>query len=230
MDASATDQDQLSASRAVGARQLLGLAAYEALRAFEEMAANGAKAPVLEVRVELAKLAAGQLVRFNQVTAELASRTPEVVPAMAPYQDALEAFHTAVEPTDWPEAMLKTSLTAGLISDLADRIAPHIGEQLDGVLGWGAVNPRTADFAAAIVEQWIEEHPDDSGRLALMGRRLAGEMVSQAQRLFTRDADLAALVTGTTTADGSDLEAVSQLLESMVDANTRRLRGMGLGM
>ncbi len=206
------------------------MAAYEALRAFEEMAATGANAPVLGIRVELAKLAAGQLVRFNQVTAELASRTPDVVTAMAPYQDALEAFHDAIVPTDWPEAMMKTSLTAGLISDLADRMAPYIGEQLNGLLGWGAVNPRTADFAAAMVEQWLEGHPADAGRLALLGRRLAGEMVSQAQRLFTRDADLAALVTGTKAADGSDLEAVGHLLESMVDANTRRLRGMGLGM
>lgn len=208
--------------------QLLGLAAYESLRTFEVLASQGGHAPGLKERTSLGGFAAAEYERFQHLSAELEAHGLDVVEAMLPYQDAIDSYYSAVATNDWPEAMLKVCLTAGLTAEFGRGAGPHLGVETVRLLGHGDVAGRTGDYAADQVEDWLAGHPDDTGRLVLLGRRISSEVVSQAQRVATRDADLGALVTGSSVADGSDLEAVAHLLERLVDANMRRLHELGL--
>ena len=71
-----------------------------------------------------------------------------------------------------------------------------------------------------------------AGRLALWGRRLMGEMLSQAQRTAAeRDALSNLLVGGIgggTTLPGFDLAEIGRMFARLTEEHTRRMRALGL--
>jgi len=62
-----------------------------------------------------------------------------------------------------------------------------------------------ADFAVRHIRQAIEDDPKLSGRLALWGRRLMGEALTQAQRVAAERDALTALLAGGIDRPGLDL-------------------------
>ena len=74
----------------------------------------------------------------------------------------------------------------------------------------------------------IENDPKVGGRLALWGRRLVGEALSQAQRVAADRDALTSLLTGTVDRPGLDLAAVSRMFSRLVENHTRRMATLGL--
>jgi hypothetical protein len=81
-----------------------------------------------------------------------------------------------------------------------------------------------AEFAVREVEAAVAEQPAVAGRLALWGRRLVGEAISQTQHVLAdRDSLMRLLVEGT-----GDLSGVAALIKRITDRHEERMRQLGL--
>ena len=69
----------------------------------------------------------------------------------------------------------------------------------------------------------IEADPRLAGRLALWGRRLVGEALSQAQRVAAERDALAALLVGGMSHRGADLAEVGRMFARLTENHTRRM-------
>ena len=78
------------------------------------------------------------------------------------------------------------------------------------------------------VRAGIEADPRVAGRLALWGRRLVGEALSQAQRVAADREALTSLLTGTVDRPGLDLAAVSRMFSRLIENHTRRMTRLSL--
>ena len=67
-----------------------------------------------------------------------------------------------------------------------------------------------------------------AGRLALWGRRLVGEALSQAQRVAAERDALAALIIGGVDRPGADLAEIGRMLARLTDNHSRRMADLGL--
>jgi len=85
-----------------------------------------------------------------------------------------------------------------------------------------------ADFVVERVRAAIAADPRVAGRLALWGRRLVGEALSQAQRVAANRDALTHLLTGTVDRPGMDLAAISRMFSRLVENHTRRMANLGL--
>lgn len=83
-------------------------------------------------------------------------------------------------------------------------------------------------FVVDRVRRAIEVDPKVAGRLALWGRRLVGEALSQAQRVAADRDALTSLLTGTVDRPGMDLAAISRMFTRLVEAHTERMAILGL--
>src|SRR5215218_9565248 len=67
-----------------------------------------------------------------------------------------------------------------------------------------------------------------AGRLALWGRRLVGEALTQAQRVAASRDALSSLLTGTVDRPGLDLAAISRMFTRLIENHARRMSTLGL--
>jgi len=85
--------------------------------------------------------------------------------------------------------------------------------------------------AAYVIERVraaIETDRKVAGRLALWGRRLVGEALSQAQRVAADRDALTSLLTGTVDRPGMDLASMSRMFTRLVENHTGRMTRLGL--
>jgi hypothetical protein len=83
----------------------------------------------------------------------------------------------------------------------------------------------------ATVREAIAADPRVGGRLALWGRRLMGEMLSQAQRTAAERDALSNLLVGGIGEGGMpgfDLAEVGRMFARLTEEHTRRMRALGL--
>ena len=66
------------------------------------------------------------------------------------------------------------------------------------------------------------------GRLALWGRRLVGEMLTEAQRIGVEREGLTSLLVGGVDGVGADLAEFGRMLARITDEHTRRMERLGL--
>ncbi|MEU7571405.1 ferritin-like fold-containing protein [Micromonospora sp. NPDC049240] len=206
-------------SAAVG---LFGLVAYGELLAFDRLAADARLAPDLRRRAALSEMAAGEMAHYRWLTDRLTALgvTPEE--AMAPYVEALRAYHDSTEPRDWAEAVTKAyvgdAITDDFLRGTADGLAGPDRALLLDVLH----DSRYAEFAATEIRAAIEADPRAAGRLSMWARRLLGEALSQAGRVAAADRGALAALLGRA---GDDVPAV---LRRLTEAHATRMSAVGL--
>jgi hypothetical protein len=74
----------------------------------------------------------------------------------------------------------------------------------------------------------INDDPRNGGRLALWGRRLVGEALSQAQRVAAERDALSTLLVGGVERPGADLAEIGRMLARLTDNHARRMAALGL--
>lgn len=205
---------------------LLGAIAYGEISAFERLAEDSKLAPTLEDKVALASLAASQLGQVGQLSDRLTALGADPFEAMAPFRRPIDDFHRHTAPADWYEGLVKAYVGDGLAHDFYREIAAHLDPDTRELVIATIGDSGEADFVIGRVVAAFQTEPRLAGRLALWGRRLMGEALTQAQRVVAERDALAALLAGGR--PGLDLVAIGQMFARMTQRHAERMTALGL--
>jgi hypothetical protein len=203
---------------------LLGVLAYAELTAFDRLAEDARLAPTLSGRAALARMAAAEIGHHVRLTDRLSELGVNPSNAMAPFVRALDTFHESTRPSTWLEGLVKAYVGDGLATDFYREIAGFLPDPDQALVLDVLADTGHADFAVREVRAAIAANRKVAGRLALWGRRLVGEAITQSQAVIAEHDRLAELIiTGT-----GDLAGVARLIERITSAHTERMKALGL--
>jgi hypothetical protein len=207
---------------------LLAALAYGELSAFERLAEDSTMAPTLADKAALAAMATAEFSHFQRLCERLVTLGADPFEAMGPFRRPIDEFHEHTAPTDWLEGLVKAYVGDSLAADFYREIAAYVDEETRGLVMATLADTGHARFAVERVRRAIEERPAVGGRLALWGRRLVGEALSQAQRVAAERDALSALLAGTVDRPGMDLAAIGRMFARLTDNHARRMAELGL--
>lgn len=207
---------------------LLGAIAYGELSAFERLAEDAKMAPRLQDTVELAAMASREFGHFCGLRDRLAELGVDPFAAMAPFQGPIDAFHLHTAPADWLEGLVKAYVGDGLSADFYREIAAFVDTDTRALIVESLRDAGASAFAVERVRDAIRAEPRVGGRLALWGRRLMGEALSQAQRVAADRDSLSALLSGGVDRPGMDLAAIGRMFARLTENHASRMEALGL--
>lgn len=202
---------------------LLGALAYGELTAFVRLAADAELAPSLSEKAALARMAVDEFGHFELLGARLREIGGEPERAMEPFVVAVDAFHDRTAPGDWLESLVKAYVGNGIATDFYREVSEYVDPSTRDLVHRVLQDSGHADFVVTAVRSAIEEDPRRAGRLALWGRRLVGEALSQAQRVAADRDALSGVLVGS-----SDLAEIGRMFARLTENHTHRMGRLGL--
>jgi len=207
---------------------LIAVLAYGELTAFERLAADAAMAPTIDDKAALAGMATAEYRHFLVLRDRLRELGVDPQDAMAPFRRAYEEFHAQTAPSDWLEGLVKAYVGDGIGTDFYREIANFVDEDTRALVVSVCDDLGQSEFIVDRVRAAIQEDPRIGGRLALWGRRLVGEALSQAQRVAAERDALSTLLVGGVDRPGTDLAEIGRMLARLTDNHARRMAALGL--
>jgi len=202
---------------------LLGVLAYGELSAFDRLAEDARTAPTLGGRAALSKMAAAEIGHYRLLEEYLQGAGMPVEDAMRPFIAPLDAYHAHTAPRTWLESLVKAYVGDGLAADFYREVAGWLsgptGELVKQVLadtGHSAFAER--EVRAACADRRVHD------RLALWGRRLLGEAVTQAQFIVAERDELARFLA----IQSGDISGIAELIKRVQSNHGRRMASLGL--
>jgi tRNA-(MS[2]IO[6]A)-hydroxylase (MiaE)-like len=207
---------------------LLGVLAYGELTAFERLVDDAKMAPVIGDKCALGAMAVAEFGHFVKLRDRLAELGVDPAEAMEPFVAPLNAFHEHTTPADWLEGLVKAFVGDGIATDFYREVSAHVDPSTRELVLEVLEDTGHAAFAVDRVRAAIAENPRVAGRLALWGRRLMGEALSEAQRVAADRDALSALLVGGVDRPGFDLAEIGRMFARLTDAHTKRMAALGL--
>jgi hypothetical protein len=207
---------------------LLAALAYGELTAFERLADDASFAPTISDKAALAAMAVAEYNHFALLVTRLRELGASPEEAMEPFVDALEAFHERTAPGDWLEGLVKAYVGDGIAEDFYREVSAYLDPSTRELVLEVLEDTGHSEFAVDRVRAAIDLDPKLAGRLALWGRRLVGEALSQAQRVAAERDALASLLVGGVDRPGADLAEVGRMFARLTENHTRRMAALGL--
>lgn len=207
---------------------LLGVLAYGELSAFERLCADAALAPTLDDKAEVAAMACAEFAHFQQLRGRLVELGASPEDAMRPFVAPLDAFHLSTAPADWLEGLVKAYVGDGIAADFYREISVLLDDQTRELVVEVFSDTGHSSFVVTKVRSAIEADPRVAGRLALWGRRLMGEALSQAQRVAAERDALAVLLAGDAGGGGMDLVELGKMFTRIAEQHSKRMAALGL--
>ena len=207
---------------------LLAVLAVSELTAFERMAADSVLAPTFADKASIGELATAEFRHFIALRNRLVELGADPEIAMEPFRQTLEDFHMKTKPTDWLEGLMKAFVGDGIGLDFYREISSYVDPKTRELVHAVCDDLSQAAYVVERIRTAIEEDPKVAGRLALWGRRLVGEALSQAQRVAAERDALAVLIIGGVDRPGADLAEIGRMLARLTDNHSRRMADLGL--
>lgn len=210
---------------------LLGALAYGELTAFTRLAVDSEMSPSQPLKAAVASLAVAEFRHYELIVARLREMGADPETAMAPFVKAVDAFHERTRPSTWLEGLVKAYVGDGIATDFYREIAAYVDPSTQALVRDAMQDVGQAEFVVKAVREAIKADPKVAGRLALWGRRLVGEALSQAQQVAVeRDAMASLLVGGVhgSNRPGADLAEIGRMFARLTDEHTRRMGRLGL--
>jgi len=169
-------------------------------------------------------MAAAEMGHFRRLAGHLEVLGVPVERAMAPFQRPLEAWHDSTKPHSWLESLVKAHVGDGLAADfyreIAEWLDPHTRDLVFEVLA----DTGHSAFAVREVRRACQADPRLAGPLALWGRRLLGEALTQAQYVIAEHDSLAELIVS----GSGDLAGIGALFRRLQLGHSERMKSLGL--
>jgi hypothetical protein len=208
---------------------LFGVLAYGELTAFARLAADAELAPSLSAKAALARMAVAEFAHFELLRDRLSELGADPDAAMEPFVAAIDGFHERTAPSTWLEGLVKAYVGDGIASDFYREIGAMLDPSSRELVNRVLADSGQAEFVVTAVRSAIAKDPKVAGRLALWGRRLLGEALSQGQRVAAdRDALVALLVGSAGSPPGTDLADIARMFVRLTDSHSRRMARLGL--
>jgi hypothetical protein len=225
-----TDQPELSSDLQFRGAvvDLLGALAYGELTGFSRLAADADLAPTITAKAEMARLAVIRLQHFDALRGRLEQLGTDAETAMEPFVVALDAFHERTAPSIWLEGLVKAYVGEGISFDFYREISGYLDPATRDLVTTVLADAGQAEFVVREVRSAIEADPRVAGRLALWGRRLVGEALSQAQRVAADRDGLATLLVGSVDHPGAGLAELVRMFGRLTEEHSRRMGQLGL--
>ncbi len=211
-----------------GIVELLGLLSSGEIIACERLAEDAKMAPDLRTKVEIAAMATSEFGHFVQLRDRLVELGEDPYARMTPFAATFEAFHAKTRPADWLEGLVKAFVFDGLAADFYREIAAFLDADTRELVLETMSGTGSSEFVIDAVRGAIEVDPKVGGRLALWGRRLMGEALSQAQMVVAERDELSALLVGGVDSPGMDLAAIGRMFTRLTEAHAARMDRLGL--
>jgi hypothetical protein len=207
---------------------LLGAIAYGEISAFERLAEDAKLAPTLQDKVALAAMASAEFEKVAALHARISELGTDPFVAMAPFRLPIDQFHLHTAPADWLEGLIKAYVGDGLANDFFREIAAYLDPDTRDLVVSSTDDGGHSAFVVERVRQTIAADPPLGGRLALWGRRLMGEALTQAQRVAAERDSLSALLAGGVDRPGLDLAAIGRMFTRLTERHAERMSELGL--
>jgi hypothetical protein len=207
---------------------LLGALAYGELTGFSRLGADADLAPTLTARAEMCQMAVARFGHFERLRDRLRQLGVDPDAAMQPFVAALDAFHERTAPSTWLEGLVKAFVGEGISFDFYREISVYVDPATRDLVALVLADSGQAEFVVRQVRAAIEADPRVAGRLALWGRRLVGEALSQAQRVAADRDALASMLVGSVDRPGADLAELVRMFGRLTEAHSHRMGQLGL--
>jgi tRNA-(MS[2]IO[6]A)-hydroxylase (MiaE)-like len=208
-----------------GVVELLGLLGAGEYLAFERLVSEASLAPTLASRLRVAQIAVGELEHHRALRRRLVELGADPDAAMEAFLEPLERYHRMTAPSDWLESLVKAYVGDSIATDFYREMAVLLDHETAELVLEVCSELGKTEVVVEEVRAAIDADPRASGRLALWGRRLLGEMLSQAQSVAADRDALADLIMGERVAGQLDFVA---MLERLTDAHVARMTALGL--
>ncbi len=207
---------------------LLGALAYGSLTAFSRLAADAEMAPNTPAKAALARVAVAEFLHYEALAGRLCEMDADPDVAMDPFIAPIDDFHDRTKPTGWLEGLVKAYVGDGIATDFYREISAYVDPWTQKLVRSVLQDVGQAEFAVRAVREAIEADAKVAGRLALWGRRLVGEALSQSQRVAAERDALASLLVGGINRPGADLAEMGRMFARLTDEHIRRMGKLGL--
>ena len=208
-----------------GVVELLGLLGAGEYLAFERLVSEAALAPTLPQRVRVADIAQGELGHYRRIRERLVEMGADPDAAMAVFLEPLERYHRMTAPSDWLEGLVKAYVGDSISTDFYREVGAVLDDQTAALVDEVCSELGKTAVVIEEVRAAIADDPRLAGRLALWGRRLLGEMLSQAQTVAAEHDGLAELILNESVVAQLDLAG---LLDRLTAAHVERMTALGL--
>ena len=122
------------------------------------------------------------------------------------------------------EGLTKAYIGDGIARDFYQEMAAFVDDGTREIMATALDSQAASDFIVEVVTAAIKLDNTASGRLALWGRRLLGEALSNGQLVAAERDALAGLLVGS----GADLTQVGQMFERLQQRHQARMARLGL--